>query len=162
METTPSPDLSGVVTATYRTSSSVSSLPGGDFAARHPLSFLVVDDDQVSLKLIVTMMRSLGYEPSSACNGLEAVGVYEKELPGCIFMDVQMPVMGGIEAVKKIREIETASALRPAFIVAVTANTLPEGQQRCIAAGMNLYLHKPVQIGVVADTLAAAEKFRTN
>ena len=135
-------------------------LPNEDFAARHPLHFLVVDDDKVNLKLIESVARKLGYEPSIACNGLEGVEVYEKELPDCIFMDLQMPEMDGIEAVKKIREFETASAIRPAFIVALTANILPGDQQRCIAAGMNSYLTKPVKIRAIADTLAAAAKFR--
>ena len=131
-----------------------------NFAGRYPLSFLVVDDDKVNLKLMVSIARKLSYEPLTACNGLEAVGVYEKELPGCIFMDLQMPEMDGIEAVKQIRGMESASSISPAYIVALTANILPEEKERCMAAGMNFYLTKPVKIGAICDILIAAAKFR--
>ncbi|CAN5819869.1 hypothetical protein BH09VER1_BH09VER1_46970 [soil metagenome] len=116
-----------------------------EFAIHHPQRILVVEDDKVNLKLILSMLRKLGYEPMSACDGLEAVKVCEQKKPDCILMDVQMPVMDGLEATRNIRAMEQSRSLRPAYISALTANILPEDQQRCFDAGMNAYLNKPVK-----------------
>ncbi len=130
------------------------------FSSFHPLRILVVEDDHVNLKLIVRMLRKLGYEPSIANDGLEALTVYETESPDCVLMDVQMPLMDGIEATQRIRSIENSSALAPAFIVALTANILPEHRQSCFEAGVDSYLNKPVKLQLVASVLIEAARSR--
>lgn len=130
------------------------------FAARHPLRVLVVEDDRVNLKLILTMVCKLGYEPFMALNGVEAVEVFQRERPDCILMDVQMPEMDGIEATRKIRELEGTLGRRSAYISALTANIVPEDQRRCFEAGINFYLNKPVKNRAVADVLVAACEHR--
>jgi len=128
-----------------------------NFARRHPQRILVVEDDRVNLKLIVKMLGRLGYEPLAAANGADAIALYERELPDCILMDVQMPGMDGIEATRRIRTMERSRSLPHAFISALTANILPEDRQRCLEAGMDAYLNKPVKSQAVADMLVEAE-----
>ncbi len=130
------------------------------FALRHPLRVMVVEDDRVNLKLILTMVCKLGYEPLMALNGLEAVEVFQRERPDCILMDVQMPEMDGIEATRKIRELEQELGLSQAYISALTANIVPEDQRRCFEAGINFYLNKPVKSRAIADVLIAACEHR--
>jgi PAS domain S-box-containing protein len=133
------------------------------FANRHLLRILTVEDDKVNLKLILALLRRLGYDPVGARNGREAVTAYEKEHPDCILMDLQMPEMGGIEATEKIREIEKKFPRdHAAFIVALTANIVPADRQRCFDAGMNDYMNKPVKIDALAALLETAAVFATN
>lgn len=130
------------------------------FAFSHPLSILVVEDDKVNLKLIAGLLRKLGYAPLSASNGREAVALYAQESPDCIFMDLQMPEMDGIEATSSIRAFEALHSISPVFISALTANIVPEHQLRCFDAGMNAYLNKPIKSESIMNTLVAAENFR--
>ncbi len=116
----------------------------------------MVEDDKVNLKLIVRILRELGYEPLTAPNGFEAVAIFEEENPDCILMDVQMPEMDGLEATRKIRNLESSRQRRPVFISALTANILPEDQQRCFDAGMNAYLNKPVKSQSIVNVLTEA------
>ncbi len=125
------------------------------FAGRHPLRILTVEDDKVNLKLILTLLRRLGYEPVGARNGLEAMECHERERPDCILMDLQMPEMDGIEATKNIRAREkTSPGTRPTFIAALTANIVSADRQRCFDAGMNAYMNKPVKLDALAALLA--------
>jgi CheY-like chemotaxis protein len=127
------------------------------FASRHPLRILTVEDDKINLKLILALLRRLGYEPLGAMNGREATEVHEKEHPDCILMDLQMPEMDGIEATEKIRGMEKDFPNgHPVFIAAVTANIIPADRQRCFDAGMNDYMNKPVRIDALAALLAKA------
>jgi CheY-like chemotaxis protein len=127
------------------------------FAAKYPLEILLVEDDRVNLKLILALIRRLGYEPIAAQNGREAVELYRSEHPQCLLMDLQMPEMDGIEATEKIRAIEKASGNgQSAFIAALTANIFPIDRQRCFEAGMNSYLNKPVKLSTLANMLTQA------
>lgn len=126
------------------------------FASAHPLRILVAEDDRVNRKLIVTMLRKFGYEPLSAEDGQEAVEIFEKEHPDCILMDLQMPRMDGITATRRIRAIESGRNGGQTCIMALTANTSPLDQNRCIEAGMNDYLNKPLKRDLLARMLGAA------
>ncbi len=130
------------------------------FASRHPLRILVVEDDKVNLKLIVVLLRRLGYDPLTATNGREAVEMHSRENPDCVLMDLQMPEMDGIEAAKQIRSVEESrSNSQPAFISALTANVFLADRQRCFDAGMNTYLNKPVKPADLAAVLTEACAF---
>jgi CheY-like chemotaxis protein len=74
-------------------------------------------------------------------------------------MDMQMPGIDGIEATRKIRAVERFRSLPSTFISALTANILPEDRNRCLEAGMDAYLNKPVKLQAVADMLVEAENF---
>lgn len=130
------------------------------FAREHPLRILLVEDDSVNLKLIQSIVRRFGYEPLAAQNGREAVEIYRKEHPNCLFMDLQMPEMDGITATGIIRDLEKSSPeTKPAFISALTANIFPSERRRCLDAGMNGYLNKPIKIPALAEMLATASAF---
>jgi CheY-like chemotaxis protein len=131
------------------------------FAIKYPLRILVVEDDMVNLKLIVVLLRKLGYDPLSAKNGREAVEVHNQTHPDCVLMDMQMPEMDGIEATKKIRSLEPPNC-KPTFISAITANVFLSDRQRCFDAGMNSFLGKPVKPADLAAILAEANAFVTN
>jgi CheY-like chemotaxis protein len=114
-----------------------------------------VDDNPVNMLLAKAIVKKL--LPNSvvfeAFNGLEALEEYKKERPDLIFMDIQMPEMSGYEATKEIRKIET-DVHTP--IVALTAGTVKGEYQRCLEAGMDDYLSKPV---LVSDISGMIEKY---
>jgi PAS domain S-box-containing protein len=125
--------------------------------ASHSLRVLIVEDDRTNLRLLQTLLRKLGFEASVATNGREAVEVYERVRPDCVVMDLQMPVMDGIEAARKIRKVEKKSGESVgSFIFALTANTVPADRQRCFDAGMNGYLNKPVKLNDLVSMLQRA------
>jgi len=127
------------------------------FAQEYPLKILLIEDDQVNLKLVVTLIRKLGYKPIAARNGREAVEIYRHEQPDCLLMDLQMPDLDGIEATAKIRALERASGYEHrAFIAALTANIFPADRERCFEAGMDGYLNKPVKLADLAEMLTRA------
>ncbi len=104
---------------------------------------LLVDDNATNRKIAVAMMAKLGIEPDIAENGVEAVEAVKSNAYDVVFMDVQMPVMNGLEATGIIRELATDACNVP--IVALTANAMPEDREVCLSAGMDDYLPKPVR-----------------
>jgi two-component system, sensor histidine kinase and response regulator len=120
-----------------------------------PLRILLAEDDPVNQKLVLLQLRKLGYEADMAVNGLEVLQASGVTPYDVIFMDCQMPEMGGCEASGKIRERESASrgqAKPHAHIVALTADAMEGDREKCLAAGMDDYLSKPTRI----DGLSAA------
>lgn len=113
---------------------------------------LLVDDNPVNMLLAKSIIKSLipSAKISEAYNGLEAVALYEKEKPDMIFMDIQMPEMSGYEATINIRHQETDTKIP---IIALTAGTVKGEQHRCIEAGMNDYLSKPVLVSDIAEMI---------
>jgi len=142
---------------TQEESSDASARLDETFATRHPLRILTVEDDKINLRLILTLLRKLGYDSLSAQNGLEAVEIHSRENPDCILMDIQMPEMDGIEATAKIREAEKhLPDTLPAFITAITANIVPADRQRCFDVGMDDFMNKPVRLEKLAAILVKA------
>jgi signal transduction histidine kinase/CheY-like chemotaxis protein len=124
---------------------------------------LVVEDNPVNCMVIEAMLTQLGLTVSMVGDGQQCL---EALLPGTvqpdlILMDLQMPVMGGIEATERIRAWEAASQRQRLPIVALTANAFEEDRQRCLAAGMDDFLTKPIAIsalpGILAKWLAQAQ-----
>lgn len=114
---------------------------------------LLVEDNDINLKIIKEMVarNSVG-EILVARNGQEAVEMAEKKHIDLIFMDIQMPVLDGYAASKKIRA--SSGGNRSVPIVAITANALKGDREKCLQAGMNDYMSKPFQPPVIADMLA--------
>ena len=121
--------------------------------AKQPTSLpvLVVEDNPVNTKVIEKLVANSGYECHLSANGEEALRAIEKNSYSCVLMDCQMPVMDGYEATRRIRATEGESGVRLP-IIAVTANALAEDRERCLQAGMDDYLKKPVR----KDQLVAA------
>ena len=108
-----------------------------------PMSILVVDDNKVNLRVAELMLKNHGYEPRLVSSGAEALETLDKEPFDVVFMDMQMPVMDGIEACKQIRD-RFGAVDRP-WIVALTANAMSDHKDQCLAAGMNDFISKPIK-----------------
>ncbi|RYF94291.1 MAG: response regulator, partial [Chitinophagaceae bacterium] len=132
--------LSKVSTVVAESSSTVHVL-NSDFAARNPLSILLVEDNLINQLLATTILTKLGYQPKIANNGLEAIEMLSDHPYDLILMDMQMPEMDGVEATKHIRQHFTVQPI----IIAMTANAMQEDRETCLQAGMNDYLSKPVK-----------------
>lgn len=113
---------------------------------------LVVEDDRVSRYLAGKVLSTLGQRVEGVENGLEAVNAFVPGKFSAILMDMQMPVMDGIEATKKIREMEEGSGERVP-IIALTANVMPGDRDRCLAAGMDDFLSKPFKKAELSEKL---------
>lgn len=111
---------------------------------------LIVDDDAVNRRLCVLQMAKLGLRVEAAMGGQEAVQRCRKEDFAAVIMDVQMPGMDGFEATRLIRAGEKSRVP----IIAFTANVMPDDREKCLAAGMDDYLSKPLQLGDLAAALA--------
>jgi PAS domain S-box-containing protein len=121
---------------------------------REMLKILLAEDNPVNQKLAVKILERRGYSVVIAENGAAAVGLWEKDPFDLILMDVQMPEMDGFEATARIREKEKASG-RHIPIVAMTAHALKGDKERCLEAGMDGYVAKPIQR---EELFAAIEK----
>ena len=104
---------------------------------------LVVDDQPVNRTVVVRLLEKLGCTVDSAADGREALAAVTKHDYDLVLMDCQMPVMDGFEATAQIRGLDGAAQRVP--IVALTANALAGDRQRCLAAGMDDYLTKPIR-----------------
>ena len=107
-----------------------------------PRRVLLVEDVELNRVLIADMLRSRGHAVTIAENGLEAVAAVEQEPFDLVLMDVQMPVMDGMEATRRIRRLPPPAGAVP--ILALSANVFPEDRDRYLAAGMNDALTKPI------------------
>lgn len=128
-----------------------------DAQQRFKGKILLVEDNLVNQKVASRYLERMGCTVRIAHNGLEGVNAFEEDSFDLIFMDVQMPVMDGLTATGKIREIEATQprngrALRTP-IVALTANAMRGDQERCEAAGMDSFLTKPIEIERLREIL---------
>ena len=116
-------------------------------AARFPLRILVVDDNPINLKVAVRLLGQMGYQAEVANNGLEAIDALRLKPFDLVFMDLQMPKLDGLEATRRIRQLQTTEAAlsHRILIVAMTANAMPGDREKCLASGMDDYIAKPVQ-----------------
>ena len=108
------------------------------------LKILLAEDNQVNQKLAVRLFEKAGHEVVIANNGLEAVEMFKTQSVDVIFMDIQMPAMGGLEATKKIRELEKATG-EHIPIIAMTAHAMKGDREKCLNAGMDGYISKPIR-----------------
>ncbi|KAA0989154.1 response regulator [Dyadobacter aurulentus] len=113
-----------------------------EFSKRYPLEMLVAEDNKINQHVIVRILQKLGYEPDIAKDGQEALQASNHKNYDLILMDMQMPVMDGIEATHLIRK----TLVHQPVIVALTANALEGTQQQCLDAGMDDYLSKPIKL----------------
>jgi CheY-like chemotaxis protein len=107
------------------------------------LSVLLVEDNAVNQRLAARLLEKRGHRVVVAANGREALGALGKIAFDLVFMDVQMPEMDGLEATAAIREKEKLSGNHQA-VIALTAHAMKGDQERCLAAGMDGYLSKPI------------------
>ncbi len=122
----------------------------GQAQHRNGCRILVVEDDLINQKVAINMLRKLGHNVSLAETGLQAVTQIAGQSFDLILMDVQMPEMDGFEATARIRELEKShSAEHSLPIIAMTAHALKGDREKCLAAGMDDYLTKPIKLEIL-------------
>ena len=140
--------ISGAKALPQKTPPNVKLDPG--LATRLPLRVLLCDDNTINQKVALRLLQQMGYRADLAANGVEALTALERQPYDLVFMDVMMPEMGGLEATKIIRERQQQKSRFPHYkspivIVAMTANAMQGDREKCISAGMDDYLAKPVR-----------------
>lgn len=116
---------------------------------------LLVEDNEINLKLLVATMRKLKLDHVTATNGLEALNSY-KDCDGkfdVIFMDISMPIMSGIESTRHIRRFEKEKSLKPVALIALTGAANPSTRQEAFSSGVDLFLTKPVPMKALRGML---------
>ena len=122
-------------------------------APSRSLSILVAEDNTVNQRVAASMLKRLGHRATLAANGIEAVKIWSQTPFDLILMDVQMPGVDGFEAARRIRSQELATETRTP-IVAMTARAMNGDRERCIEAGMDDYVSKPVTMEMLKRALA--------
>jgi CheY-like chemotaxis protein len=118
-----------------------------------PLRILLVEDNPINQKVAQRLLEKAGHNVTIANNGREALDCIGREKFGLVLMDVQMPEMDGLAATAAIRENERDSGVHVP-IVALTANAMTGDRERCLEAGMDAYVTKPVVQHVLFQTMA--------
>jgi two-component system, sensor histidine kinase and response regulator len=114
---------------------------------------LVVEDNATNRLVAELMIKKLGYPVHSVGNGKEALDAVEQECYDLVLMDIQMPVMDGLEATRRVRESDGMATPRTVPIVAMTAHAMSRDRDKCLCAGMDGFLPKPVSREQLAATL---------
>jgi PAS domain S-box-containing protein len=115
---------------------------------------LVVEDNMTNQEVAVAIVHKLGYHPDLATNGVEALAALRDADYDVVLMDCEMPEMDGYEATRRIRDLGTGTRNPQIPIIALTADATPGDREKCLQAGMNDYLSKPVEPQKVAEALA--------
>jgi PAS domain S-box-containing protein len=123
--------------------------------AAHDKRVLLAEDNAVNQKVALRMLAHLGYQADLAVNGLEVLAAVSRQSYDIILMDMQMPELDGLDATRRVRADLPVDGRRP-WIIALTANALPEDRERCLAAGMDDYLNKPIKVPELAGALERA------
>lgn len=131
----------------------------GDFTGKR---LLLVEDNELNMEVAQEILCEAGFLVETACNGQVAVDMVRASAPGyydAILMDIQMPVMNGYQASRAIRGLED-KALAEIPIIALTANAFDEDKKEALSYGMNAHIAKPLDVGVLYDTLDRVLKNR--
>lgn len=115
---------------------------------------LVVEDNKVNQKVVISLLGKLGVTPTLAENGQEALTLVEQHQYDLILMDCQMPIMDGYEATRLIRASEIANNTPRVTIAALTAHAMESEREKCISVGMDDYLSKPIERHKLVDLLS--------
>jgi CheY-like chemotaxis protein len=122
-------------------------------AAEHPLRILIADDNKINRRVLLLLLQKMGYQADTATDGNEAVARWKQHPYDLILMDLHMPGSDGFTAARRIREIEIAEDRPSTHIFALTADARSEIWDRCLAAGMNGHLAKPISIKALSKAL---------
>jgi CheY-like chemotaxis protein len=137
-----------------RTKLTIRNIDSG-MALRLPLRILLAEDNVVNQKLAMRLLSQMGYRADLAANGIEAIQSLERQMYDVILMDVQMPELDGLEAARRICA-RWPRQERPQ-IVAMTANAMQGDRERCLEAGMDDYVSKPINVEELVTALTRIE-----
>ena len=118
--------------------------PFGPAPSERPLRILLAEDNEINRRLACRLLEKKGHQVAIATNGREAVAQWARAPADLVLMDVQMPEMDGIHATIEIRRAERHSGGHTP-IIAMTAHAMTGDRERCLAAGMDGYIAKPIQ-----------------
>jgi two-component system, sensor histidine kinase and response regulator len=121
-------------------------------ATARPLHLLLAEDNAVNQQVALHQLNLMGHQVETASSGVEALELMERDLYDAILMDVHMPALDGYATTAEIRKRE--AGIKHTWIIAMTANALPTDRAKCLAAGMDDYLSKPVSSAALAAVLA--------
>jgi two-component system, cell cycle response regulator DivK len=111
---------------------------------------LIVEDNEKNMKLFRDVLRATGYDPLEASSGEAALAAAAESIPAVVLMDIQLPDMDGIEALRRLREDERTAGIP---VLALTAQAMQGDRERFLAAGFDGYLSKPVDIAELVATI---------
>lgn len=117
------------------------------------MHILLADDNAINRKVMLQMLEKIGYRADVASDGAEVLRVLEHQTYDLILMDIQMPEVDGLEATRRIRKIWPDKPV----IVALTAYALEGDRERCLEAGMDDYLSKPIKMDDLRDAMLQYE-----
>jgi CheY-like chemotaxis protein len=126
------------------------------FAAQVPLRILLAEDNPVNQRVAVRLLERLGYQPDAVSDGLEVLQALARQTYDIILMDVQMPEMDGLEATRQIRAQWTRE--EQPWICALTAGAMKENRDECLAAGVDDFLSKPINVKELERSLARCHR----
>jgi signal transduction histidine kinase/CBS domain-containing protein/ActR/RegA family two-component response regulator len=121
-----------------------------DLGTKSKASILVVEDNEANMETMTGYLHSRGYQLLGAGNGYQAIEMAQMHIPDAILMDIQMPDLDGLEAIGRIRQIPECAAIP---IIALTALAMPADRQKCLDAGADRYVTKPVKLGQLVSTI---------
>lgn len=123
-----------------------------NLSARFPARILMAEDNVVNQKVAERIFRKLGYDVDVVENGVDVLSAVSNKSYDLVFMDVEMPVMDGLDATRKIRHGELDLRREP-VIIAMTAHALESSRQLCLDAGMDDYISKPIAVDVLQEVI---------
>jgi len=129
------------------------SLQEPEVVAAQPLRILVAEDNTVNQRVVMALLSRLGRVVTVVADGRAAVNTVQCALFDLILMDCQMPEMDGDQATRAIREFEAGVGRAPTPIIALTAHAMSGDRDKCLKAGMDDYLSKPIEVRQLADML---------
>lgn len=128
-------------------------LGSGDASGRSSLRTMIAEDNRANQRVISLMLKRLGIKSEAVENGEELLARLRDKPADLIFMDLQMPIMDGLEATAAIRAGEAGDDLKDVKIIALTANAMSGDEERCLTAGMDGYLTKPLKIDALEQKI---------
>ncbi len=121
---------------------------------KHNIRILLAEDNVINQKVAITILKKLGYRVDIAANGKEAVQALEMIPYNMVLMDCQMPQMDGYDATREIRNPDSKVLNHNIIIVAMTANAMEGDREKCINAGMDDYVTKPIKKDAISSVMA--------